>query len=430
LRGRRDLVRAQADDPQGQALTAAADSGRLASLDAIRGIAVMGIFSVNVVAFAMPFQAYFNPAAYGGTHGPDLGTWALNFVFIDGKMRGLFTLLFGAGLLLVAERAQATSLPPASIHYRRMAWLLLFGALHHYLIWSGDILMLYALVGMAAFPLRRAPSWLLVVCGLGLLALDALMQAGTAAALAAAQAAAHAPGAPAQAVAAWRQQASFLLPPDRAALARDLALYRGGYPGLLADRFAEGLLAPLYQLEFSGAETLGSMLLGMAALKSGFLSGRWSARAYRGIAAAGIAIGTAFYTLLAWRSWRSGFDVAILAQDFFVLAAPFRLAMMFGYAALIVLVARRGGAFTARVGAVGRTAFTNYLGTSLIASFLFYGLGLYGRVGRFEAWLFAPLFWLLMLLWAKPWLERFRYGPFEYAWRSLARGSPQPMRRA
>jgi uncharacterized protein len=389
----------------------------------------MGIFSVNVVAFAMPFQAYFNPAAYGGTHGPDLSTWALNFVFIDGKMRGLFTLLFGAGLLLVAERAEAAGLPPASIHYRRMSWLLLFGALHHYLIWSGDILMLYALVGMAAYPFRSVPSWLLVPCGLALLALDALMQAGTAASLAAAQAAAHAPGASVQAVAAWRREASFLLPPDRAALARDLALYRGGYPGLLADRFADGLLAPLYQLEFSGAETLGSMLLGMAALKSGFLSGRWSAAAYRRIACGGIAIGIAGYSLLAWRSWRSGFDAAILDMDFFGLAAPFRLAMMFGYAALIVLAARAWSGVAGRVGSVGRTAFTNYLGTSLIAASLFYGFGLYGRLGRFEAWLVAPAFWLLMILWAKPWLERFRHGPFEYAWRSLARGSPQPMRR-
>jgi uncharacterized protein len=285
------------------------------------------------------------------------------------------------------------------------------------------------LVGMAAYMLRKAPAWLLVACGLGLLALDALMQAGTAAALAAAQAAAHAPGASGEAVAAWHAQASFLLPPDRAALARDLALYRGNYPDMLADRLAGGLLAPLYQLEFSGVETLGSMLLGMAALKNGFLSGRWSARAYRRIASGGIGIGIAGYGLLAFRTWRSGFDAAILAQDFFVLAAPFRLAMMFGYAALIILFARRGGRIAARVGAVGRTAFTNYLGTSLLACFLFYGLGLYGRIGRFEAWLFAPAFWLLMLAWAKPWLERFRYGPFEYAWRSLARGAPQPMRR-
>ena len=84
-----------------------------------------------------------------------------------------------------------------------------------------------------------------------------------------------------------------------------------------------------------------------------------------------------------------------------------------------------------RFAAVGRAAFSNYIGTSLVCTSIFYGwgLGLYGDVTRVEAWLVVPAVWALMLLWSKPWLERFRYGPFEWLWRSLARGRPQPMRR-
>ena len=101
-----------------------------------------------------------------------------------------------------------------------------------------------------------------------------------------------------------------------------------------------------------------------------------------------------------------------------------------GYAALIILLGRSGGAIVRRIAAAGRAAFTNYLGTSLVASTIFYGygLGLYGRLDRLEAWIIVPVVWLLILTWSKPWLDRFRYGPFEWLWRSLARFRLQPMR--
>jgi uncharacterized protein len=412
-------------------MNAVTDEGRITTLDTIRGVAVMGIFSVNVIAFAMPFPAYFNPAAYGGTSGANLIVWAANFVLIDGKMRGLFTLLFGASTLLVVERAEAAGLFPEVVHYRRMAWLLLFGCLHYYLIWFGDILTLYAMAGMIAFLFRYAPMRLLVFAGLTLLAVDMLMMFGMSASIAAAESAAQARGASPQALAALRDAAGFVMPLEAGALARDLELHRGAYSGLLREQFTTGLMGPFYQLVIVWAEALGSILLGMAALRSGFLTGAWSLRAYRAIALVGLACGVAGYGWLAWQIRASGFDPKVIALDFFCLSAPFRLAMMLGYAALIILLSRRGGWLARRIAAAGRAAFTNYLGTSLLAAFIFmgWGLGLYGHLGRAQAWLVAPLVWLLMLAWSKPWLDRFRYGPFEWAWRSLARWSPQPMRR-
>src|SRR4030095_1082315 len=128
---------------------------RIFSLDMIRGVAVMGIFSVNIIAFAMIEAAYFNPPAYGGWHGANLGLWATNLLVIDGKMRSLFSILFGASTLLVIERAEASGLSGTQIHVRRMLVLLGFGLVHYFLIWFGDILALYAVSGLIAFLFRK-----------------------------------------------------------------------------------------------------------------------------------------------------------------------------------------------------------------------------------------------------------------------------------
>ena len=129
---------------------------RIQTLDIVRGVAIMGILAMNIVAFAMPDAAYLNPMAYG-TEGPaDLASWTFSFLFIDGRMRGLFSFLFGASMLLVIEKAEAGGRDPAKVHYARMLWLLVFGLIHFYLIWWGDILSLYAPVGMIAYAFRRA----------------------------------------------------------------------------------------------------------------------------------------------------------------------------------------------------------------------------------------------------------------------------------
>src|SRR5213596_1737288 len=139
---------------------------RIITLDIIRGIAVMGIFSVNIIAFAMIEAAYLNPAAYGGHTGADLALWATNMVLVDGKMRTLFSMLFGASMLLVIERAQASGRSGWWTHFRRMIVLLGFGLIHYYFIWFGDILTLYAVSGLIAFLFRRLSPRGLIIGGL------------------------------------------------------------------------------------------------------------------------------------------------------------------------------------------------------------------------------------------------------------------------
>lgn len=403
---------------------------RIVTLDIVRGVAVMGILAMNIIGFAMPESAYWNPAAYGGSAGADLVTWTVNFIFVDGKMRGLFSLLFGASMLLVIERAGAKGENPQPVHFRRMVWLLVFGLIHFYLIWWGDILTQYALIGMLAYLFRKKPVSSLIKWAIALIVLEFLMMALLGAGFMAMSGKAAAPGASPETIQQWKEmQAGFgMLPPDK--LAENLALFGGSYPGLLAHRLDQWYM-PLSMVFMMGPETLAYMLLGMAALKSGFLTGQWEMGRYRRWALICYAISIPAFAVMAWLIIDSSFHAATVAAVSMGAATPFRPVMIIGHAALIIMLTRNGGALVARIAAAGRAAFTNYLGTSIVMTTIFYGygFGLYGEVGRAEVYLFVLGAWALMLLWSKPWLDRYRYGPLEWLWRTLARGGKQPMRK-
>ncbi len=413
-------------------MTEAPPPARLPSLDIVRGVAVMGILLLNIVSFGMPDAAYFNPRGYGGSEGADLAAYLVNFILFDGRMRGLFSFLFGASMLLVIERAEAKGENPASVHYRRMAWLLVFGLAHLWLVWDGDILAHYALVGMFAYLLRDLPVPKLIALGVTLVLFEVVVLGGLPFGVWMME---HVPAGSAKAADAARQLAGFNhefgIPPP-ADIAEDLALHRGGYPAILADRFHENQLGPFTLLTVYGAETLAYMLFGMAALRTGLLRGEWSRAAYRKGLAIGFGIGIPAYLLLAIYMLDQDFSLFSVLLAVMGLATPVRPLMILGWACLILLLAKPGGALTVRIAAAGRMAFTNYLATSLICTTLFYGYGLgwFGWLSRAQLYLVVLAIWALMLLWSKPWLARFRYGPFEWLWRSLARWKLQPMRGA
>jgi len=408
----------------------ATTTDRIITLDVIRGIAVMGIFSVNIIAFAMIEQAYFNPGTYGGHSGPSLFLWATNMMFVDGKMRSLFSMLFGASMLLVAERAEAAGQWGALVHARRMLVLLGFGLIHYFLIWFGDILTLYAVCGLFAFLFRRFSNRTLVIVGAMLLAVHMLIFGAITSVMYEADIVAHAPGASSEAIKSWNDGFGAFYP-TAAQLAKDSALHLGSWTSFVAHNLRNwGSLIPMTVLWIP--DTVGLMLLGMAGYRSGFLTGEWDDARYRRIARAFIPLGLAAGIAVVAYDLSSHFYSVGLFGAFVVADTPFITLMAIGYAAFIILLTRDRGTVTQRVAAAGRCAFTNYLGTSLVATFVFYGwgLGLYGSALRWQAWLLVPVVWSVMLLWSKPWLEHFHYGPFEWAWRSLARGKFQPMRKA
>lgn len=403
---------------------------RYITLDAMRGFAVMGILAMNIIGFAMPEWAYITPAAYGGDSAADRIAWAFSFVLIDGKMRGLFSLLFGASMMLVIDRATAKGESAARVHYSRMIWLALFGLAHFFFIWFGDILFLYAIVGMIAFRFRdwtaeRLIKRALIIFAVGL-AIWGLQFGG----LQLLQFIATQPDASSELA---RHYNEMLADPEFSMnVAPDLALHRGSYAQIVADRLSDWG-APLSLVLMSIGETLPLMMVGMAMHKNGFITGNWDAAEYRRWAMRLVPLGLLLTAALAAWMAAAQFDrVTALAIFFFWGAIP-RLMLTVGYAAVLILIIGRfhDHPIIARVAATGRAAFSNYLGTSIVMTTIFYGYGfsLFGEVSRFGLWTFVVAAWAVMLLWSKPWLTKFHYGPLEWLWRSLARGQMQPMRR-
>src|SRR5580765_5752116 len=125
------------------------DAGnRIASIDVLRGFALLGILVMNIQSFAMPDAAYLNPSAYGDLTSVNRWVWILGHLLTDEKMFGILSMLFGAGILLMADRVEHRGREPGRLHYRRMAWLMLFGLLHGHLLWAGDILWFYGVAGL------------------------------------------------------------------------------------------------------------------------------------------------------------------------------------------------------------------------------------------------------------------------------------------
>jgi uncharacterized protein len=404
---------------------------RIATLDIVRGVAVMGILAMNIVGFAMPMSAYINPTAYGSETALDYASYAFSFILIDGKMRGLFSFLFGASMLLVIEKAAAKGERPAAIHFRRQLWLMAFGLIHFYLIWFGDILFAYGLIGMLAWFFRGRSVKVLIGWGIGLVLLQFAMMAGLAASVKSLAEAAAQPGATAETLRSLKEATEFVRVPDAAELQEQLALYLGSWSNLANHQWTDQRYDPLIFGIMFGPETLAYMLFGMAALKSGFLTGGWDDRAYTRTAVLGFGMGIPVYAVLVWLIFRDNFSPTALMSYSIAATVPFRPFLIVATAALVLLLTRPAGRLTERIAAAGRAAFTNYLGTSLLMTALFYGWGFgrFGEYSRVELWLVVIAMWLLMLVWSKPWLERFQYGPFEWLWRSLSRWQVQPLRR-
>ena len=398
---------------------------RIAALDFIRGIAVMGILVANLPAFGLPEAAYFSPLAWGGTAPADIAAWFATFVLVEGKMRGLFSFLFGASMLLMIDRARAAGDDAVQVHLIRMAWLFVFGCLHLYLFWWGDILSHYALVGAIASLFARLPPRWLVVLGLLLVALQALTGFGMTAAVFAAH-----PRATPEQIALWSGFAAGFGVPPHADLLAEVTAMRGSFIAAAAWRW-DHAISPITFVFIGGPETLGYMLFGMAGLRTGLLTGAWSRARYRRWAAVTLGIALPAFVALALVTLRTGFDMRYVVLASMGAATVLRPLAITGYACVLMLCARAGGFLTTRVAAAGRAAFTNYLFTTLLVTAIFdgWGLGLFGSVSRAWLYVIAPVVWLIMLVWSKPWLDRFFYGPLEWLWRSLARFAPQPMRR-
>ncbi|MGB3166455.1 MAG: DUF418 domain-containing protein [Alteraurantiacibacter sp.] len=408
-----------------------AKTNRLANLDFIRGIAVLGILAANIVFFGQPQLAYMWPEAFVSDAGdPDRWMWIAQFVLVDGKMRGLFTILFGVGLVLFIEKAWEKG-SGKGLLARRLVVLLGFGLIHYFFIWRGDILTLYALAGLVALIFLRWEARNLLVLGfLGYLVGGLLWVIMNLIPLVA-----IAPGAAddpklGPMVGKMDTQKGELIG-DKAT---ETAIHTtGSWPDFVAHNFTEHWTEPFFNAPFMIVfETLPLILIGMGFFRAGLFSGGFARRKQLLWGWAGIVGGSILTLALAVPVANTGpsFWMSMTAFTSFLHYPKFPVIL--GLTAVLAIYgAQARGWLAERLSAAGRAAFTNYLGTSVLMMLFFHPWagGLWGELSRPELYLVVALGWAVMLAWSKPWLEKYRYGPLEWLWRCLTYGKRFSMRR-
>ena len=396
------------------------DRERIDSLDILRGFALLGILIMNIQSFSMPFNAYLIPNSYGNLEGLNGLVWLAGHLFFDLKFMAMFSMMFGAGIVLMSQHRDAAGRPVIGVHYRRMILLLLFGFVHAYCIWYGDILVAYAICGMFVVWMRHWPARRLAVVGALLIVFGSLAHGLTG------LGAHYSP----ESADSTREQFS----PTEEDLQKEIDAYLGSWKDQFPIRIEEALsfqLAAFPVLFFWRIS--GLMLLGMALFKWHVLDASRSTRFYQRMALLGGGLGLPLVALGAY--WHHGhdFDPAHVL-GFGALPNWYgSVGVAFMWIALVMLLcrARAFGWLRSVLSAYGRMAFTNYIGQSLLATWVFYGYGLgwFGSLDRLQQVGVVISIWVVQLVVCPIWLHYFRFGPLEWVWRSGVYMRLQPMLR-
>ena len=393
---------------------------RIDSIDVLRGFALLGILVMNIQAFAMPQTAYINPTAYGDLTGANRYVWIAGRMFADQKFMTIFSMLFGAGIVLMTGRAEARG-DGRRVHYRRMRWLLVIGLLHGYLLWWGDILFHYAVCGMLVYPLRRQSPGRLIAIGLALLVAASAFW-----------------GLVGLSFPYWPEEVRTEIEeeawrPTPEKIDTELATYRGGWLDQLPHRSATALGMQTFLLIIWIVWRAGGlMLIGMALFKKEVFSARRSPGFYAALIAVAAVVGLPLQASGISLSFADAWSFGSLFVDT-QLVYWASIAVGIGYVGAVMLACRTAALrrVTRPFAAVGQTALTNYLLQTVICTTIFYGhgLGLFGAVDRVGQVGVMAGVWTVQLIASPLWLRRFRFGPVEWLWRSLTYRARQPMRR-
>jgi uncharacterized protein len=425
---------------------------RISSMDVLRGFSLMGILVMNITDFAYGYPNYAYPLStvkpvFSGPHWKiNTAIWFLRWILAEGKMRALFSMLFGAGVILLTERALArgAGIRAADIYTRRNMWLVLIGMLHGYLIWSGDILFYYGLAALLfLFPFRNVRvKRLMWVAGILLLINSVLMFGGQyGVAYGAKKAAAKANARLARhqvltedevsALKRWSSIQEHWRMSDKKKY-EDIADMQKGYLKAQADQAGNVLTGELKGAYFGFGDWVGMMLLGMALYKNGFLAGRLHMKTYAWTAIVGLALGWGVTGFGAYKAWAGHFD---MFKTLLWMQAPYdigRIAGALGNAALLLILLKSGSLkwLLQRIASVGQMALSNYLLTS-ITMMTIYVWGpwhWYGYVEYYKIYYAVAAMWIFNMAFSSIWLRYFEFGPLEWIWRSLTYWKRQPMR--
>ncbi len=443
--------------PSAERTAPVAEAQRISALDSLRGLALLGILVMNIPFFAFSGAIWFSPPIAGGFEGLDYATWLGSHLAFDMKMMSIFAMLFGAGIVLFAERSVAKSGRAAGLYYRRMWWLLVIGMIHAYVFWEGDILVLYALCGMVLYPLRFLSARLLIPIGIVMISVVIGLNYGQGKAFEYMQSQSQErarlieAGEPVPAsvegmAEAWdgtfdeetgelvEEGLSQGFYPEPEDLQKEADALRGSFVDRMAYRapdvfFMQTFLFFMWGIWRSG----GCMALGMALYKTGFLAGKSSTGAYLVSIVAGLGAGIPLILLGVQSNTASGFDTIHQFQVGMSYNYAGSMGVAFAWVGLIMLLCKHGAMdwLTSALANVGRMAFTNYLMQTLICSIIFFGwgFGLFGELTRRQLVPIVLGIWAFQIVFSTLWLSRFRFGPMEWLWRSLTYLRPQAMAR-
>lgn len=416
---------------------------RIQSLDVMRGIVLFGILLMNINGMALA-HAYGDPTVSGGATGWDLYTWITTNMLFEGTMRALFSLLFGAGMFILLDRLEkkGAGIKAADIYFRRLMWLLLFGLIHAYLLlWTGEILFSYALMGFLVYSFRNMAPKKLIISALILFSIGTLWN-----------------------YADYKSDVKMMgnislaehYKIDGKALTEELKEATEKWEGIQKERSPEAIaeynsnmkknyfgvvafLAPinmhfekLYFYRYDVWDILSMMLLGIAFFKLKILSAEKSYRFYGIMALVGYGIGLSV----------NYYEVQMIIEDNFsklsfsksnITYDLGRVAVAMGHIGAIMLLCKLPilASLKKALGAVGKMALTNYVMHSVFAMFLFTGagFGLFGEFQRHELLYIVFLIWIFQLIASPIWLKYYSFGPLEWLWRNLSYQKRHPLKK-
>jgi uncharacterized protein len=427
------------------------EAQRVRLVDALRGVALLGILLMNIPGFAMP--NYFSESFRSDP--TNVNFWVNNVIAVvfEGKMRALFGMVFGAGVLLFVLKKVQTGRSVTGLFYQRMFWLAVFGLLHaHLLLWVGDILYLYGVCGMLVYLFRKVnPAYLVLgvplVAAVDFTAGTLFYQDVRAKRIAYVEArAAEAGGQPltadqGEALARWREVERTLIP-NREDVKENTRKMKSDYATVAGYLRPLALKMETVYLPIMIWDSLALMLLGLALYRWGFLSGNWASRDYWRVLAIGYGVGLPLVIYSRYHSflYHPTLEATLQRMEAVPVAwvgllYPFQriLLVMAHVSALILLYkSRYAQRLFRRLEAVGQMAFTNYIMHTVICTLIFFGYGLnyYAELEYYQLYYVVIGIWVLQLVVSPLWLRYFYFGPLEWVWRSLTYWGRQPFRRA
>jgi len=397
-------------------------TNRIQSIDLLRGIAILGILIMNIQSFAMPSAAYNNPLAFGDLTGLNKMTWILSHLFADQKFMSIFSILFGAGIILITEKKELFTGSSLKLHYTRNLILLLIGLLHAHLIWYGDILVAYALCSFLVYPFRKLSPKKLLITGLLIVSVPSFLNGFFQFSL---------PYMPASEL----QDLRLDWAPTNELIEQEITAFTGSISSQIKINSQQALFLEtfVFLIQFLWRAG-GLMLVGMALFRWGVLSAERSRSFY---------LKSAFYSLIV------GFPIVIYGIYMnFTMNWDFQYSMFtgsqfnywgslfiaYGYISLIMVFAQSDNYNTIkkRLASIGQMALTNYILHSFIGMLIFFGIGfgLFGKIDRSLQILIVGIIWIFQYLASEKWLNSYKFGPLEWVWRSLTYGKKQPFLRS